>query len=43
MPSARLVELKGHHFLFISNEDEVIKEMRSFLLDQAGSPRGRAE
>jgi pimeloyl-ACP methyl ester carboxylesterase len=41
MPSARLVELKGHHFLFISNEEEVIKEMRSFLLDEGGSPRGR--
>lgn len=30
-PNARIVELKGHHFLFISNQDEVVKEMRGFL------------
>ena len=32
MPNARVVELKGHHFLFISNQDEVVREMRQFLL-----------
>jgi pimeloyl-ACP methyl ester carboxylesterase len=32
MPKAKMVELKGHHFLFISNQDEVVKEMRQFLL-----------
>ena len=33
MPNARVVELKGHHFLFISNQDEVVREMRQFLLN----------
>jgi pimeloyl-ACP methyl ester carboxylesterase len=32
MPNAKVVELKGHHFLFISNQDEVVREMRRFLL-----------
>jgi pimeloyl-ACP methyl ester carboxylesterase len=32
MPNARIVELNGHHFLFLSNQDEVVKEMRQFLL-----------
>jgi non-heme chloroperoxidase len=32
MPDARIVELKGHHFLFISNQDQVVTEMRQFLL-----------
>ncbi|HZB27375.1 MAG TPA: alpha/beta hydrolase [Gemmatimonadales bacterium] len=31
MPHARVIELQGHHFLFISNEDEVVQEMREFL------------
>jgi pimeloyl-ACP methyl ester carboxylesterase len=33
MPDARIVELKGHHFLFISNQDDVVREMRQFLLN----------
>jgi pimeloyl-ACP methyl ester carboxylesterase len=37
MPNAKVVELKGHHFLFISNQDEVVREMRQFLLNR---PRG---
>jgi hypothetical protein len=32
VPAARIVELNGHHFLFLSNQDEVVKEMRQFLL-----------
>jgi non-heme chloroperoxidase len=32
LPKARIVELKGHHFLFISNQSEVIRELRKFLL-----------
>jgi surfactin synthase thioesterase subunit len=31
MRQARVVELDGHHFLFISNQDEVVREMRKFL------------
>jgi pimeloyl-ACP methyl ester carboxylesterase len=31
LPNARVVEFKGHHFLFISNQDEVVREMRQFL------------
>jgi pimeloyl-ACP methyl ester carboxylesterase len=37
MPNARVVELKGHHFLFISNQDEVVSDMRQFLLNGAAS------
>lgn len=33
MPNVRAIELKGHHFLFISNQDEVVGEMRRFLLN----------
>lgn len=41
LPDARVVELKGHHFLFISNQDEVVREMRQFLLNGSawGAPR----
>lgn len=35
MPHARVVELKGHHFLFISNQDEVVKAMRDFLSQES--------
>jgi non-heme chloroperoxidase len=35
-PNARVIELKGHHFLFISNADEVVREMRRFLLNGRG-------
>ena len=38
MPSAKVVELKGHHFLFISNQDEVVREMRRFLLKGSARP-----
>jgi non-heme chloroperoxidase len=31
MPHARIVELQGHHFLFISNEAEVVRHLRAFL------------
>jgi pimeloyl-ACP methyl ester carboxylesterase len=31
LPDARIVRLNGHHFLFISNADEVVREMRKFL------------
>jgi hypothetical protein len=31
LPHAQVVELKGHHFLFVSNEDEVVKVMREFV------------
>jgi non-heme chloroperoxidase len=33
MPNVKVVELKGHHFLFISNQGEVVREMRQFLLN----------
>lgn len=33
MPKVKVVEMKGHHFLFISNQDEVVGEMRRFLLN----------
>jgi non-heme chloroperoxidase len=36
MPDARIVELKGHHFLFISNQEQVVTEMREFLLNRDG-------
>ena len=36
MPDAKIVELKGHHFLFISNEEQVVTEMREFLLNRDG-------
>jgi pimeloyl-ACP methyl ester carboxylesterase len=32
MPGVRVVEMKGHHFLFVSNQEEVIREMRDHLL-----------
>ena len=35
MPGARVVEMRGHHFLFISNQDDVVREIRGHLL---GSP-----
>jgi non-heme chloroperoxidase len=32
VPSARVVRLPGaHHYLFLSNEAEVLREMRAFL------------
>ena len=34
MPNAEIVEVKGHHFLFISNQDQVVAEMRQFLLNR---------
>jgi hypothetical protein len=37
MPNARIVELNGHHFLFLSNQDQVVKEMRQFLLKKPAS------
>jgi pimeloyl-ACP methyl ester carboxylesterase len=36
MPQARVVELEGHHFLFISNQNQVVKEIREFLGDGDG-------
>jgi hypothetical protein len=33
MPHVRVVELQGHHFLFVSNEEEVVRAMRNFLQD----------
>jgi pimeloyl-ACP methyl ester carboxylesterase len=33
-PDARIVELNGHHFLFVSNQNEVVSEMRQFLLNK---------
>jgi len=33
MVKGRVVELRGaHHYLFISNEAEVVREMSAFLL-----------
>jgi non-heme chloroperoxidase len=43
LPNARIIEMKGHHFLFISNQDEVVSEMRRFLLNRplrASAARG---
>jgi pimeloyl-ACP methyl ester carboxylesterase len=37
IPKAKVIELKGHHFLFISNQDEVVREMRRFLLSGPAS------
>ncbi len=31
LPKSRVVRLNGHHFLFISNADEVVRELRKFL------------
>ena len=42
MPNAMVVEVKnGHHFLFVSNQDEVVREMRRFLLDESGVRPGK--
>jgi pimeloyl-ACP methyl ester carboxylesterase len=34
MPHVRIRELQGHHFLFLSNQSQVVREMRDFLLRQ---------
>jgi hypothetical protein len=31
VPSARVVRLRGDHFIFLSNEPDVLREMRNFL------------
>jgi pimeloyl-ACP methyl ester carboxylesterase len=31
VPSARVIRLRGHHYIFISNEADVLREMRAFL------------
>lgn len=31
VPRARVIRLQGHHFIFISNEADVLREMRAFL------------
>ena len=31
VPKARVVRLRGMHYLFISNERDVLREMRAFL------------
>ena len=42
MPNAKVVEIKnGHHFLFVSNQDMVVQEMRRFLLDESGVRPGK--
>ena len=42
MPSAKVVEVRnGHHFLFFSNQDQVLREMRRFLLDDSGVRPGK--
>jgi hypothetical protein len=32
MPSARMLKLRGMHFIFISNESEVINAIRQFIV-----------
>jgi hypothetical protein len=39
MPRAKIVELQGHHFLFISNQAEVVAAMRAFLLERDRAQR----
>jgi pimeloyl-ACP methyl ester carboxylesterase len=39
MPQAKIVELQGHHFLFISNQAEVVAAMRAFLLERDRAQR----
>ncbi len=31
VPSARVIRIKGVHYVFLSNESDVLREMRSFL------------
>jgi pimeloyl-ACP methyl ester carboxylesterase len=33
MPKVKVIEMKGHHFLFISNQDQVVRAMRQFLMN----------
>jgi len=30
-PTARVIRLRGHHYNFITNEADVLREMRAFL------------
>jgi hypothetical protein len=31
VPGARVVRLRGHHYIFVSNEADVLREMGAFL------------
>jgi hypothetical protein len=31
VPKARVIRLRGHHYIFITNEADVLREMRAFL------------
>lgn len=33
VPTARVIRLRGMHYIFLSNETEVLREMRAFLAD----------
>ena len=31
VPGARVIRIRGMHYIFLSNESDVLREMRSFL------------
>jgi hypothetical protein len=31
VPTARVIRLRGMHYIFVSNESDVLREMRAFL------------